>query len=148
MRFETVLLDRTTFEPSPVGADKVFFSRFVDDDTLIGWRKREGGSDEREYVFFDLTTKTATPVPLPKEVSGEKVRVYSVLPSPDGKRLLFAWDEEVPPPDDWLLTGLPCSPGRMTIADRDGGNAKTIFKPEVKARLDQERSQANWIDWR
>jgi hypothetical protein len=147
-RLETVLLDHATRKVMDVGAEGILFTRFCGANQLLGTRaKPKGGPNETEHVLFDLMTKKAVPLALPKEIPGERATVSKVLPSPDGKRLLFLWAEEVPAPPDWP-PGAQCWAVRLTTSDLDGGSGRTIFKPEIKARLDEVRNHVFWVDWR
>jgi Tol biopolymer transport system component len=67
----------------------------------------------------------------------------SVCWSPDGKRIAYNWLEEVPPPPGVRLP--PVNPrkfhvSRVTVADADGRNAKTIIR--------DESGKVMHLDWR
>ncbi|VTR97047.1 sigma-70 family rna polymerase sigma factor : RNA polymerase sigma factor, sigma-70 family OS=Singulisphaera acidiphila (strain ATCC BAA-1392 / DSM 18658 / VKM B-2454 / MOB10) GN=Sinac_6419 PE=4 SV=1: Sigma70_r2: Sigma70_r4_2 [Gemmata massiliana] len=78
-------------------------------------------------------------VELPKNATG----VYHACWSPDGRRVAFHWLEEVPldpnaPPPVGDARGYA---GRVTIADRDGSNPKTILISDGKRTI-------SGLDWK
>jgi hypothetical protein len=147
-RLETVLLDAATHKPVDVGAEGVVLIRFFGANRLLGVRaKPKGTPNEQEHVVFDLVAKKASPVPLPKAVSGATAQIVGVLPSPDGQRLLYFWSEEVPAPADWQ-PGEPCRVARLSTSDLDGGNVRTIFKPEMREQKDTVQNHIFCVDWR
>lgn len=148
-RWEPELLDAATGKRADVGApDGVSFARFLGAGELLGSRPKKGAPNETEYVTFDLAAKRVSPVPVPAEVVGGAARVFRVLPAPDGKRLLFLWTEAVPAPEGWP-GGARLEAARMTIGDRDGRNARTIFKPVIRTRADETRNHIGaTVDWR
>lgn len=142
--YDQVLLDRATLKPIDLGNHGLSLMHFVTDDTLLGPRAK---GEALEHCFLKVTTKTVAPVPMPKELNSESVKLGAILPSPDGRRLLYAWDEKVPAPADWNSTA-PCRPARLTVADIDGSGAKTIFRPQINARADICRAHWGTLDWR
>jgi hypothetical protein len=148
--WRTELLDRTTFKPIALGdsVPALLNRNLFADDTLVGLRpKPDAPKGKTEFVFFDVKAKTVSPVPLPKELAGESASVVSVSLAPDGKRMLVLWSEEVDKPADWTLNEA-CRPRRVTVCDRDGTNAKTILRPQVKSAADYYDTQFGWVDWR
>jgi hypothetical protein len=144
------LLDRTTFKPVGLGdtAPALLNRNHFADDTLVGVRpKPDAPKEKTEFVFFDVKSKKVSPVPLPKELAGESASVVSVTLAPDGWRMLVVWSEEVDKPEDWELDR-PCRPHRLTVCDRDGANAKTILRPEVKSVREYNDTLFGWVDWR
>jgi hypothetical protein len=90
-------------------------------------------------VILSLADKIETPVRL---VDGVK-SVYGACWSPDGKRIAYHWQEEIPQPPN---APAPAGPGkwsasRVTVADPDGANAKTIIRREYNQTV-------TGIDWR
>ena len=73
-------------------------------------------------------------MPLPAGVAG----VLHACWSPDGKRLAYHWREELPPAPG---AAAPRHASRVTVADADGGNARTI----VKRPFDHD---VTGLDWR
>ncbi|QJW96793.1 hypothetical protein [Frigoriglobus tundricola] len=148
-RSETVLLDAVTREPVDAGAEGVTLTHFFGPNKMLGTRAApKGAADATEHVVFDLTTKKSAPVSLPKEVLGDSGELMFVLPSPDGKRLLHVWSEQVPAPANWPPGG-PCRVARMTTSDPSGGRARTIFNPAIKERQDEIRNHVGGsVDWR
>lgn len=149
-RWEFVLLDAATGKLVNSGLGELSALRFDGPDGLLGSRENKGAPNDAEWISFDLTTKRAVPLKLPKEVTADTARVLYVMSSPDRSRLLYVWREELPPPTDWPagLRG-PLYATRLTTCDRDGGNARTIFKPEIKTREDEARNDdAGIFDWR
>lgn len=141
------LLDRGTFKPADLGDHgvSVLNRNLFTDDTLVGFRPKSDG--KTEFVFLDVKTKKVSPVPLPKGVTSESAEVLSAHLAPDGRRMLVLWSEEVDKPADWQGNE-PCRPRRLTVCDRDGTNARTILRPEVKSARDYFGTQFGWIDWR
>jgi hypothetical protein len=147
-RRETVLLDAVTGKLS-ADLGELWSPRFYGPDGVLGSRTKKGEPKVDEYVVYDLTAKRAAPLKLPKEVTTGTAIVTRVLPSPDGSRLLYVWSEEAPPPVGWPVGAGAFWAARMTTSDRDGGNARTIFKPEIKTREDETRFGIGGIvDWR
>lgn len=146
---ETVLLDATTGKLN-TNLGQLWCPRFYGPDGVLGSRTKKSDPKVEEYFVYDLAGKRALPLKLPKEVTAGTASVLRVLPSPDGTRLLYVWSEEVPLTVDWPV-GLPgpLRAARMTTCDRDGGNARTIFRPEIKTREDETRYHfGGTIDWR
>jgi len=142
------LLDRRTLKPVDTAVEGVRFVNLLDDDTFVGIRSKPGGpANISEWVFVSVTTKKVTPVPLPKELTGETASIYRIYPAPDGRRMLMLWSEEVDKPADWQGNE-PCRPRRVTVCDRDGTNAKTLLRPDVKSMSDYYDTQFGWVDWR
>ncbi len=149
-KWRNELLDRATLKPVDLGDHgvNILNRNLFADDTLVGLRpKPDGPADIREFVFFDVKAKEVRPVPLPKEVTGESACVLSVHLAPDGRRMLVFWDEETDKPADWQGKA-PCRLRRLTVCDRDGTNAKTILRQEVKSADDYFKTQFAWLDWR
>jgi hypothetical protein len=146
-RYEAAILDAKTGRRADVDAGGVTLWHFLGAGKLLGTRAKAGAGGEAEHVIFDLAGKRASPVPLPAVVRGGTARVFDVLPSPDGRRLLYLWDDDVPAPADWPLAG-PCRAARMTITDLDGGNPRTIFRPDIRERSDEARNHVGSVDWR
>jgi hypothetical protein len=149
-RWETVLLDAATGKLVNGDIGELNCPRFVGSDAIIGYRTKKGAPDKHEHFVYDFTAKRATPLKFPKELTTDTARVDRVLPSPDAKRLLYFWDEEVP----FAFGGAQGTlwAPRMTICDSDGGNARTIYKPDVKTfktfqDIDRNRFGVN-LDWR
>lgn len=149
-RWEAMLLDVATGKRLEPDICKVDRPRFDGPDGLIGSREKKGAPNDEEWIAYDITTKRAVPLKLPKEVTAGTACVQYVVPSPDRNRLLYVWIDKMPPPANergWLRGPLYAT--RMTMCDRDGSNARTIFKPEIKTREDEARNDnAGIIDWR
>lgn len=146
-KWRNELLERTTLKPDDLGDHGVSIlnRNLFADDTLVGYRPKPDG--KTEFVLLDVKSKKVTPLPLPKDASGESANVLSVSLAPDGRRMLVLWSEEVDKPADWKGAE-PCRPRRLTVCDRDGTNAKTILRPEVKSEADYFGTQFGWVDWR
>ena len=97
-------------------------------------------------MIVDLATKKERSIPLPKEAFEEGI--FYVCWSPDGKRIAYHWQEEIPQP-----AGVPIpiqAPGapppkwtasRVTVCDLDGSNSKVIVKREYNETI-------MGLDWR
>jgi hypothetical protein len=80
---------------------------------------------------------TERPIAVPKEA----VRVNHACWSPDGKRVAYHWFEEVPAPAAPIPGNAPKRfASRVTVADNDGRNAKTIVR--------RDDLEVTGIDWK
>jgi RNA polymerase sigma factor (sigma-70 family) len=115
-----------------------------DGKCLIGWRARprvEGRPVVYDLLIVTLADRSEARVKLSEEVSS----VSNACWSPDGKRILYSWLEEIDQPKG---TPIPAGPGphvwyasRVNTADPDGSRPKTIIRREWNQNITS-------IDWR
>jgi len=78
-------------------------------------------------------------------VSNDVAWVYHACWSPDGKRIAYHWHEEIPkPPGEKVPVGVEnykWHASRLTVADADGKNAKTILSREYNHNI-------QGLDWK
>jgi hypothetical protein len=164
-RWESVLLERETLNAVDVGAEEIEVTQFVGPDRLFGTRRVQPGRGE-ERVLFDLKRKSVSRVPLPAELVVLQAQVSDVRVSPDGKRVLYVWSEPAPPPSGRNNADVfssrfgipvfgggaspqpPVCPGRLTTADADGENARTILEPTEQEWKGQFHQRFGDVEWR
>jgi RNA polymerase sigma factor (sigma-70 family) len=117
-----------TFKPVQLGKEGLSEPRFSPDGKLvIGVRRALSRSANQGLFVFDLAKKQETEVALPKEFKGTPLE--RACWSPDGKRILFHWQDRGPPagpggPPGGAEMG-PTSRG-VSVAGIDGSNVKLI----------------------
>jgi hypothetical protein len=138
----TYLVPADTMKPRALREKSFKGMRFSPDGTrVLGTRviRKDGEPQVQKLVVVTIADGSETEVKLPKEVVG----VTNACWSPDGKRVAFEWNEEVLPPPN---VPVPAGPNkfyasRVTVADADGSNAKTIVKREFGSSI-------TGVDWR
>ncbi len=147
LKTETVVFARDTWKPVPA-------ERFPDDNRVrlvtrkVKPKTGDPVSRDEDYLLYDPATKSERSLRLPAEIGENPSRLNRVILSPDGRRLLFAWSEQVPAPDDWPLGDHPCHATRLTVTDLAGRREKTIYRAEIKALADLCKCHWSWIEWR
>ena len=129
MRSYLVPLD--TGKPRSLSEKEFNGLRFSPDGkSVLGNRRGEAGAVPRSVplVVVSVSDGKERAIPL---VEGATFAYYACW-SPDGKRVVYHWHEEIPQPP-----GIPVPVGgakwhasRVTVADADGRNAKTIIRRE------------------
>jgi RNA polymerase sigma factor (sigma-70 family) len=130
------LVPIATFKPRAL-LDKSFDGmRFSPDGkSVLGQLVGEKPGDLWKFSVVTVADGSARTVKLPDGANA----VYHACWSPDGKRIAYHWHEEVPAPPGHASPTWRVS--RVTVADADGGNAKTIIR-----RDDDELIYG--LDWR
>ena len=153
MKRQTYLAPLDTLKPTPIGKEEFNGMRFSPDGKRVLGSRHSGWSEgtpqgplgivvrveAHGLAVLSLTDKTETAVRLVEGASSASGACWS----PDGKRILYHWHEEIPQPPN---TPMPVGAGkwqasRVTVADLDGSNAKTIIRREHNQSI-------TGIDWR
>src|SRR5262249_32345299 len=129
-RLTNHLVPLDTFKPLQLGEEGLFEPRLSPDGTrVVGVRRTISRSGNQGLFVFDLAKRQETRVALPKEFEG--VPMERACWSPDGKRILFQWQEAVPGAPGLGGAGGPGgAPGgagrahapRLSVAGLDGPN--------------------------
>jgi RNA polymerase sigma factor (sigma-70 family) len=106
---------------------------------------RYGKKDERPWpkplTILSVADGSEKRVPVSDKVSW----VYHACWSPDGKRIAYHWHEEIPKPDGEKypegVENYKWHASRLTVADADGKNAKTILSREYNQNI-------QGLDWK
>lgn len=140
---QTHLVPLDTLKPRPLTEKSFKAMRFSPDGKwVLGLRLRPKDVDPAPGLFVvSVADGSERQVKLPAEVAG----VYHACWSPDGKRIAYQWNEEIPQPPG---TPVPAGDGphkwyasRVTVADADGGNAKLVIRREYSESI-------TGLDWR
>ncbi len=105
--------------------------RFSPDGKWVVGDRRGKKEDNPNYIPL-LVVSVADGSERRIPVSERLVRLQYACWSPDGKRIAYLWNEEIPQPPGAVA---PAGPGvgtapRLTVVDSDGRNAKTIIRWE------------------
>jgi RNA polymerase sigma factor (sigma-70 family) len=104
---------------------------------------RRGKKDDNPNYIPLLVVSVADGSERQLPVSERLVRLQNACWSSDGKRIAYLWNEEIPQPPG---AAVPVGPGggtapRLTVADSDGRNAKTIIRWELGQNI-------GGLDWK
>jgi RNA polymerase sigma factor (sigma-70 family) len=136
MPFRAHLVPLDTLRPRPLTDKPLYALRFSPDGKWVfGNRLEVRNRPEFEVkvrlVAVSVADGAERVVALPEEV----MWVRDLCGSPDGKRIVYHWEEE--PPKGAPRPGL----SRVNVADADGSNATTIIRWD-------HRRPVNGLDWR
>ena len=121
----TYLVPLATLRHRPLTEKRFYGLRFSPDGkSILGQFVGAKGGEPWSFAVVSIADGSARRVKLPDGVR----MLHHACWSPDGKRIAYHWQEEVPAPAGHASPSWRVS--RVTVADVDGGNAKVIIRRE------------------